>query len=989
MSSLTVPFRPSDISTGLVGYWKFNNNANDSSASAYHLKGAPEINVSTGLETWTGLTNLVTNGDMETGSPPSTWILLGAGATWARESTTIKTGTYSGKLTRSGTDTQVYQNVGGAGLIGKTIVVRAWVWCDVANKAAVWVGDGGGGGTSYWDYHPGDSQWHYMTGYIVVGASTTAVYAYCHIDTTDCSAYFDDFICYEQLAPTSWTYYAPSGGIVYQEIEFVKAGTYSAKATAPAGYTTQLYQMIASPGSYSSKTMIFSAWCKSSEASTARLMIYTAGATSSYAYSSYHTGSGNWELLSVTLTLPASCTDFWTLMNLTGDAGGATCYWDETNCYESTYTQTDYWKSGEYSGTSASGKYWTITDQATLDLAISAFTICGWFKATDITTVTIVDKGSGATGYAVQIDSSSKLVLNMNNGARATSVTAVVAGKWYFFATRYDGATAQIYLDGNLDISSAYSTNCTSTATGFFVGVEDDTSTAPFLGQLKDIAIWTSALTPIQIKSLALGVDLSKYAYRPSNVSTQPTHWWKLNEVSGNRADSVSTNPLTLTDNNTVLSSGGYVEGVGADFERANSEFFSAVDSADWDLGSGNFTMRARLKYESFADGDYQIILDNDGGTENNFSWWFMTYRSGSTYYIAFQYSTSGASGTIASKSVTWAPILGVWYDVVVRRNGNDLSFAVDGLQVGATQDVTGVTIYNNTMKLKIGCSGLDSSEVNFFDGQIEDLAIWKGYALTDAEIKSLACALPIQRAGIVMYSKMNAASGNETSEIGSLTLVDTNTVGTGTGKVGDARDFEATNSEFFEIANVDAIDIVSDMAIFGWHKPEAIDITQTLVDKDYAGDGYGIRIGTDEKINFYISNDTDVSSSSVVAGTFVHFFGNYDGANKAMWINGVLEGNGAFTTNPADTTTALRIGSTIAGGDYMDGLADEFGLTNRYFRPEEIKAVYLKGLNGKEATSSEISLSSILKVAGVVYASIKTISGLAIASIKKVAGLA
>jgi hypothetical protein len=67
-----------------------------------------------------------------------------------------------------------------------------------------------------------------------------------------------------------------------------------------------------------------------------------------------------------------------------------------------------------------------------------------------------------------------------------------------------------------------------------------------------------------------------------------------------------------------------------------------------------------------------------------------------------------------------------------------------------------------------------------------------------------------------------------------------------------------------------------------------------------------------------------------------------------------IAEGNGAFTTNPSDTASELRLGSTVAGGDYADGLMNETVLTKRYFRPEEIKAVYLKGLNGKEVTSSE-----------------------------------
>jgi hypothetical protein len=37
MSNLTIPFRPSDIPIGLVGYWKFNNDAVDSSGKGYDL----------------------------------------------------------------------------------------------------------------------------------------------------------------------------------------------------------------------------------------------------------------------------------------------------------------------------------------------------------------------------------------------------------------------------------------------------------------------------------------------------------------------------------------------------------------------------------------------------------------------------------------------------------------------------------------------------------------------------------------------------------------------------------------------------------------------------------------------------------------------------------------------------------------------------------------------------------------------------------------
>ena len=1137
MSSLIIPFRPSDIPTGLVGYWKFNNDATDSSASGYHLNGAPEVNVNSGLETWTGLTNLVTNGNMETGSPPSTWILQGAGATWAREGTIIKTGTYSGKLTRSGTDTQVYQNVGGAGLIGKTIVVRAWVWCNVANKAAVWVGDGGGGGTSYWDYHPGDSQWHYMTGYVVVGGSTTAVYAYCHIDSTDCSAYFDDFICYEQLPPTNWAFYAPNGGVVYQESEYIKTGTYSAKATSPEGYTTQLYQTIASPGSYSGKTMIFSAWCKCSVASKARLQIYTAGATSPYVYSSYHTGSGNWERLTCTLTLPASCTDFWTLMNLTGSTGGTSVYWDETNCYESLFLANgNYWKDA-YSANlvAASSQYFSI-DASPFSGRIM---LSVWVRpATATMTAGIMSHYYSATAnWDFYLNSGVPTFKRTRVGATDIDVagtTVLQVGRKYHIVYMMVGDDILMFVDGNLEGRQSLAFANWQGLTSIHIGHGQYFTTNYFNGEISDLGYWNATGTPIQAKSLALGVDLANEAYRPNNVSVQPTHWWKLNEpngirygalnlasngsfeigdpstgwaltgagattsrsteqvkvgtysakvtrsgancyilqdisggtigpwrgktltvgcwvyatvastvyisindnvggnsstthsggstwewltvtytisstatainvfptiittdqsayfdglvvVVGSTVSQTSTaspyNGLTLADNNTVLSSGGYVEGIGAKFDRANTEYLSTTSDSDFNTGTDSFTWRARFKMDALLDGTYVVYSPMCQYVDASNHRVLYVILTGGVYYLAF-YSYVSASFEVVFSGAIPTPSAGVFYDSVLRRNGNDYELFWDGVSVATTTDSSSLTTLDGNFY--VGWSGAANQ---YMHGVIEDMAFWKGYALSDAEIKSLACALPIQQQGIVSYWK----GANVNDSYGTNTLTDAGIVGyTTDGKVGKAMDFEVGDSKYLSLANNDSIDITSDMAIFSWVKPESVGIVAQILDKDMTGDGYGLFILNDNKVGMVIANDADYSTTSVAAGTWAHCFGNYDGASKAMWINGVLEGNGAFTTNPADVTSALRLGALVVSDTYfLDGLLNETLLAKRYFRPEEIKAVYLKGLNGKEATSSSVVLTNIKSVAGVLYASIKKISSVAIASVGKVGGLA
>jgi hypothetical protein len=208
----------------------------------------------------------------------------------------------------------------------------------------------------------------------------------------------------------------------------------------------------------------------------------------------------------------------------------------------------------------------------------------------------------------------------------------------------------------------------------------------------------------------------------------------------------------------------------------------------------------------------------------------------------------------------------------------------------------------------------------------------------------------------------MDEASGNAVDSIGANTGVEQGTIGTGTGKVSAARDLEKAGSDqWFEVANSDSIDIVSDLSMIGWAKRESDGASSVLFDKNSLGNGYGIGIGGGG--SYYLLTEETVRATSTTtpaAGAWAHVSAIYTGAEAIIYMNAVDEDNNAYSTNPADTTAVLRLGKYIGSGTYYyDGLMDEFILAKRYFRPEEIKAVYLKGLNGKEVTSSERAQAS------------------------------
>ena len=149
-------------------------------------------------------TNLLFNGDFElwsagTSAAPDGWALSGTGATIARETTTIKLGTYSAKLTRVGTDCNIQKTVHTARGINywksRTITYSCWVYATVSNITRISLGDGVT--ETYSSYHTGGGAWELLTVTKTLSASATGVYAINYVITADTTSYFDGAMCVE------------------------------------------------------------------------------------------------------------------------------------------------------------------------------------------------------------------------------------------------------------------------------------------------------------------------------------------------------------------------------------------------------------------------------------------------------------------------------------------------------------------------------------------------------------------------------------------------------------------------------------------------------------------------------------------------------------------------------------------------------------------------------------------------------------------------
>jgi hypothetical protein len=605
----------------------------------------------------------------------------------------------------------------------------------------------------------------------------------------------------------------------------------------------------------------------------------------------------------------------------------------------------DYWKT---SGTNSAyfinsnSEYLSIAHASQVGLGYtSTFSFAFWMKASDGLTVEVFAKVNPGNndGYRLRINTLGQLDLWING--TEYPYTAFRYGEWYHIVINYDDANDLItyWLNGNqvYGVASALTPNANTAP--FRIGFYDGDNT--YYGILKDFATWNRVLTPLEIKSLAMGVDLSNKSVRPSTYG--PTHHWKLNEYSGNRADSVTSNPITLTDNGATGSSAGFLEGRASILVPASSQYFSAADSADWDFTGGIWSLSCWIKVGTVKN--YNMIWTNRTD-DNNYAQFYSDVAGG----FGFQVISGGAT-IVDVQSQSGLYNVGYWLHVAVTESGDTYKIYVNGINRTVSGGTDTDRLANYTGQFRLGAGPL-AAVANFFDGTICDFGIWKGTALAQDQVRKISSAFPIQQEGIVSYWKMDEASGTRVDTMTRNNLTDNNSVGSAAGKVGTASYFIRANSEYLSIANGSQTRLNltnSGYTLLTWVKLNTVGIDQYLFSKtNAAGTGYHLRISSAANV-LSIANEPGGASTSTfglgATGAWYHIAVVWTAGKMRFYYMGGLQNDNAYTSALSADANQFTLGTRSDNVNYLDGYLDETLVADRWFREEEIVAVVNKNL--------------------------------------------
>ena len=290
-------------------------------------------------------------------------------------------------------------------------------------------------------------------------------------------------------------------------------------------------------------------------------------------------------------------------------------------------------------------------------------------------------------------------------------------------AGQVNGTSSYEYLGWNFREAKGFFDIVTYTGTGTQTTVSHNLGCAPGCIMVKRLddpapwAVWHRGSAEIDATN-TLNLNLS------NSASTNNTYF-----------DSGSTPPtstdFTVHTSNRVNQSGAsYVAYVFAGGESTaatarsvefdGNDSLSISDSSDFDLGNGNFTFEAWVKFDGLnADGTGWLTQWVGG----QYSWYFGTANTNS---FVFGYSTTGSNIVTINSGYTVKDD-GQYHHYAVTRSGNTTYLFVDGVLVKT--DNTSYTINNSTNDVVIG-NNPDVGSGWYLEGKISNLRLVKGTAV-------------------------------------------------------------------------------------------------------------------------------------------------------------------------------------------------------------------------------------------------------------------
>ncbi len=542
-----------------------------------------------------------------------------------------------------------------------------------------------------------------------------------------------------------------------------------------------------------------------------------------------------------------------------------------------------------------------------------SFTVSAWFKhdstAGSDTMLSRVDAVNGI-GWKVYMDSSGFMCFGIDAVAGTfpnddtCTASSFADSQWHYVtAVKNNTTNIQIYIDAKIQDTQTGITSATldGTNAGFRVGNDFDEGTNGWSGFIDEVKYFNFAksasqiVTEFNLRGSVKGV--AAQFGQPSNefLNKGLAGYWKMDESSGNAADS-SGNNMTGTATGTTVVTGQF----------GNARSFTSTDQIAVSSISNVYSVAFWIKPTSTTT---DIIRLSTSPTTN----------------------ISASSGIVSGTGITTP---GVYVNGVL--NGTLTTNVWQHVTVTSTTAITADGILLGRISTALA-------------GSLDDVRMYNR-ALSPAEVSALYSFAP----GPVGWWKMDENTGTsstaDSSGYGGGGTMSSFTASSWVqGKFGSALTFNGSNTDV-NVGTASQYNTISPLSVSMWVKPTG-STSNRLIGKRSGGAGWYLgTVGLNRDLAFYVEyNTTDLqaqlTSDPLTLDLWNHIAITWDGSTTAsnvkFYVNGIQYTGDTLTNGDAtradDSANAIVIGERTDGAEPYNGIMDDVRIYNYARTPKQI----------------------------------------------------
>jgi len=158
-----------------------------------------------------------------------------------------------------------------------------------------------------------------------------------------------------------------------------------------------------------------------------------------------------------------------------------------------------------------------------------------------------------------------------------------------------------------------------------------------------------------------------------------------------------------------------------------DSDYVTLPDSADWNFGTGDFTIDFQVRFAVFGASSQHIIAQYEDSSNR----WYVSLGADKKFNIVFVDDGSTKAQYVSSSA--WTGVTDTWYHIAIVRSTTSILMFIDGVAhtLSAATPISTNDVGDIAAVLTIGAN---PAGPNYFNGWIDELRISKGIARWTAD---------------------------------------------------------------------------------------------------------------------------------------------------------------------------------------------------------------------------------------------------------------